>query len=269
MFFCTLLIAVAWPSYAQVESAMTFNIRYDNPNDGENQWSNRREALVDLLNHYHPDVIGIQEGLVHQLEYLQENLKGYKMIGVGREDGKTLGEFTAIFYDATKLKLIEQSTFWLSETPATISVGWDAALERICTYALFENRNSKSRLYVFNTHYDHIGEVARVNSSKLVLQKISELNRKNVPLILMGDFNSTPDSESIQTIKRELNDGGVDEIYGPAGTFNDFNRQAELKNRIDYIFTKNLKIKNYRHVDDKMKNGNCVSDHLPVLINFK
>lgn len=256
-------------SVSPVKSAMTFNIRYDNPGDGENRWDNRKEELVGLLAYYHPDVFGLQEGLVHQLQYIQDNLKEYRMIGVGRDDGKEKGEFTAIFYDTTKLKLLEQSTFWLSDTVDRVSKGWDAALERICTYGLFQQIEGGKQVYVFNTHYDHIGKLARVNSSKLILKKIDEVNNHNIPIILMGDFNSTPDQEPIRLLQAALAGGASEKIYGPVGTFNGFDRQIFLDNRIDYIFWKNIKVKTYRHVDDKMKNGNCVSDHLPVVIEFQ
>lgn len=256
-------------SLSPVKSAMTFNIRYDNPGDGENRWDNRKEELVGLLAYYHPDVFGLQEGLVHQLQYVQENLKEYRMIGVGRDDGKEKGEYTAIFYDTTKLKLLEQSTFWLSDTVDRVSKGWDAALERICTYGLFQQIKGGKQVYVFNTHYDHIGKLARVNSSKLLVKKIGELNQNNIPVILMGDFNSTPEEEPIRILSNDLVNGGSTGIYGPLGTFNGFDKHALLENRIDFIFTKGLSIQSYRHIDDKMKNGNCVSDHLPVLIEFR
>jgi endonuclease/exonuclease/phosphatase family metal-dependent hydrolase len=211
----------------------------------------------------------LQEGLVHQLAYIQESLKAYRMIGVGRDDGKEKGEYTAIFYDTTKLKLLEHSTFWLSDTPETVSVGWDAALERICTYGLFENIESRKQIYVLNTHYDHIGKLARVNSSKLLSEKIGALNRKNIPIILMGDFNSTPEEEAIKILAHDLVDGGATGIYGPLGTFNAFDKKAVLEDRIDFIFYKDMLIESYRNIDDKMKNGNWVSDHLPVLIKFQ
>ncbi len=256
-------------SSSPLKSAMTFNIRLDNPGDGENRWDNRKEELVGLLAYYHPDVFGLQEGLAHQLSYIQENLKEYRMIGVGRDDGKEKGEYTAIFYNTTKLKLLEQSTFWLSDTLDRVSKGWDAALERICTYGLFQQIKGGEKIYIFNTHYDHIGKLARVNSSKLLVSKIAELNTKNIPVILMGDFNSTPAEDPIKILSNSLTDGGTNGIYGPNGTFNGFDKYAILENRIDFIFTKGLSIQSYRHIDDKMENGNCVSDHLPVLIEFQ
>ena len=248
---------------------MTFNIRYDNPDDGENRWDNRKKELAEMLSYYHPDVFGLQEGLVQQLNFIKENLTDYKMIGVGRDDGKEKGEFTAIFYDTTKLQLVDYATFWLSEKPDSVSVGWDAALERICTYGLFQNIENGKRVYVLNTHYDHIGKLARVNSSKLLLKKITALSKENIPIVLMGDFNSTPEEDPIKILANDLVDGGSKGIYGPLGTFNGFDKQAVLENRIDFIFYKDLIVESYRNIDDKMKNGNCVSDHLPVLIQFQ
>ena len=127
------------PILAQMISAMTFNIRYNNPNDGVHQWSERKEELTQLIQFYHPDFLGIQEGLVDQVHYIQEQTGHYQWIGVGREDGKSAGEFCALFYDSTKFSMLEEHTFWLSATPEVISKGWDAALPRICTYGIFEN----------------------------------------------------------------------------------------------------------------------------------
>ena len=168
-----LLVLSSWlivSVFAQSHSFMTYNIRYATERDGVNAWSNRKAFLSDQIKFYSPDVFGIQEGLLRQVSYLDSALTQYQYIGVGRDDGKEKGEFSAIFYDTEKLKVIENSTFWLSETPEKISIGWDAAMERICTYALFENLVSGQKFYVFNTHFDHIGKVAREKSADLILK---------------------------------------------------------------------------------------------------
>ena len=128
---------------------VSYNIRYDNSQDGENQWDIRKETLASYLLKSSPDIIGMQEVLNNQLADLSNSLKEYKYVGVGREDGKTKGEYSPIFYRKSKLKVLMSSTFWLSETPQKISVGWDAALERICTYALFIDRKSKKHFWLF------------------------------------------------------------------------------------------------------------------------
>ncbi len=253
-------------------NVMTFNIRYDNPNDGENQWNNRKVEVLDLLNYYSPEIFGIQEGLSHQVEYIDNKLSNYNYVGVGRDDGKTKGEYTAIYFDTDKVKLLKTETFWLSDTPDKISVGWDASMERICTYAKFKLKKDGVIMHVFNCHYDHIGNVARKKSSQLISDKIKENGLDKDKVIVMGDFNSEPQSEPIKTLSNLLKDGAEiasKPLYGSLGTFNSFKKDIIPTKRIDFIFTLNLKVNSYRHIDDKRKNGFCVSDHLPVLIEIK
>jgi len=256
----------------QLKSIMTYNIRYDNPGDGVNKWDNRKQDIVRFINYYNPDIFGIQEGLQHQLTYLDNHLQSYSRIGVGRDDGANKGEFCAIYFKKRQFILLEQSTFWLSEDPENVSVGWDASMERICTYGLFEDNITKNKVLIFNTHYDHIGEIARIKSSELILRKIRAINREGTPIILMGDFNATPDNRAIRTILAEFKDLAEivsDGIYGPAGTFTGFETDATAERRIDYIFIKDLEVIKYRHIDDRMKDDNFLSDHLPVLIDLK
>ena len=259
-------------SYGQIDKVITYNIKYDNPKDSLNNWNNRKQELISLLNYYAPDILGLQEGLEHQLKYIDQNLINYSRIGVGRDDGKQKGEFSPIYYNHNKFSLIEESTFWLSDQDNIVSVGWDASMERICTYGVFENKDNQMRILVFNTHFDHRAPKAREESSKLILLKINEINKYNYPVILMGDLNAKPETKPISILKRELIDGAAlskDGIYGPDGTYNGFTKNVIAKKRIDYIFVKDLKVKKYRHIEDKMKNGNYLSDHLPVLIEFK
>ena len=251
---------------------MSFNIRYDNPNDKENWWENRKDELVQLIDYYHPEFLGIQEGLKHQEEIIKNKLQLYDYIGVGREDGKEKGEYAAIFYDTLKYKLIESKVYWLSETPDKVSIGWDASLERITTFGTFRNIENKDTIYIFNTHFDHIGETARKMSSKFIVSKIGELGLYEKKVIVMGDFNSKPDGQPIKILKGLLDDSiemTQQSSYGPKGTFNGFDKNRIPKERIDYIFTKNIDVLSYRHIDDRRKNGLCVSDHLPVIIKIK
>lgn len=258
--------------YGQFEKIMTYNIKYDNPRDSLNKWDNRKLEIAQLIKYYEPDVFGVQEGLLHQLNYLDDNLPDYSRIGVGRDDGSEKGEFSAIYYNNEELSLINESTFWLSQRHDTVSVGWDASMERICTYGLFENKITKNKILIFNTHYDHIGVIAREKSSALILKKISEINKDDFPVILMGDFNSEPDSKPIKIIIDEFEDVAnkvSDGIYGPTGTYTGFKSNTIAERRIDYIFVKNLEVVKYRHIDDKRMNNNYLSDHLPVLIELK
>jgi len=261
----TLLMPVG---FAQTK-VMTFNIRYDTPNDGDNWWENRKTEVVEMIDYYHPEIVGVQEALIQQLSYLNDHLAAYHYVGVGRDDGKEKGEFSAILFDTTRLHLVETQTFWLSPTPDTVSVGWDAAMERICTYGVFLRRDLKDTLFVFNCHYDHIGEIARRMSSLLILDKIREFGLSDKQVVVMGDLNSEPEEEPIRVFREELNDAheiSEQPPYGPEGTFNAFEVDSVVIRRIDYIFVKNLNVKSYRHVDDRRRNNLYLSDHLPVMV---
>jgi len=258
--------------YGQDIKAITYNIKYDNITDTVNNWNNRKVAMVNLLNQHQPEFIGMQEVLYRQLEYLNEALTAYKYIGVGRDDGKQKGEFSPILYNADSYEALESSTFWLSKTPDKISVGWDAAMERICTYGLFQDKISKEKIWVFNTHFDHIGVKARKKSVKLILKKIKQFNGDKLPVILMGDFNLTPLEKPIQLLQKKMDDAlllSKTTLVGPKGTFNGFNVHDPMERRIDYIFTQEFDIKSYHHIDERLKSGKHISDHLPVLISAK
>ena len=258
--------------YPQSHSIMSYNIRYDNKSDLENNWISRRDNIIDIMVKYQPSIIGIQEGLINQVHYIDSCLSNYDYVGVGRDDGKSKGEYCAIYYDRNQFVLLKNSTFWLSKTPYKVSVGWDAALERICTYALLKDINTQNEFYVFNTHYDHVGKKARERSSSLILEKIFEINSKNLPVVLMGDFNSNPDSLEIKIIKEYFSDGlniSKNSLIGPTGTFNGFDLEGPIERRIDYIFTKGIDILSYMHIDQKINNNRHISDHLPVMIKMR
>jgi endonuclease/exonuclease/phosphatase family metal-dependent hydrolase len=267
-----ILFTISSNIYSQPHSIISYNIRYDNNWDIENSWKIRRNKISQILVQYSPSIIGIQEGLLNQVQYIDSSLIDYDYVGVGRDDGKKKGEFCAIYFDTTRYVLLKNSTFWLSETPDTISVGWDAALERICTYGLFKDRITKEELLVFNTHFDHIGVVAREKSSELILKRINKINRQSLPVILMGDFNSIPNSSPVKEIKTELSDAlqiSLEKLQGPRGTFNGFNEDLPIEKRIDYIFTNDLKVLSYTHINDRLNNNRHISDHLPVMIKIQ
>ncbi|MBU2945945.1 endonuclease/exonuclease/phosphatase family protein [Zobellia uliginosa] len=251
---------------------MSYNIKYDNVNDTVNNWNDRKAAMVNLVKHYAPEFIGMQEVVYNQLTYLDDALKEYKYIGVGRDDGKQKGEFSPILYNSKKFKILQSNTFWLSPSPDKISVGWDAAMERICTYGLFENKESKQKLWVFNTHFDHIGVEARKKSAALIIEKIREINTDAIPVVLTGDFNLSPETKPIQFLKKEMIDAqkaSTTPFYGPTGTFSGFDHSRVLDHRIDYIFVEGLRVEAYIHIDDRMENNKHISDHLPIMATLK
>ena len=254
-------------------SVMTFNIRYDNSFDGLNAWSHRKENVGTMLRYYEPDILGMQEVLHNQLEDLRAMLPQYDFVGVGRIDGKEDGEYCSIFYKKDKYTLVGSGTFGLSEQPEKIGAkGWDAACERIVTWAILKDRRFGLEIAVFNTHFDHVGQVARRESSKLLLSSIEKL-AGNRPVVVTGDFNGAQDSESIRLLMESgnlIDSRSVSPVvYGPSYSYHDFGRLEEAKREIiDYIFVKgNIEVKKYRVIDD----SSCgyLSDHNPIILTIR
>ena len=244
-----ILFSISTLSLAQDYTAMTYNIKLDFPKEGENSWQNRKPFFINQIKFYEPDVLGVQEAMPNQMKDMDSLLTDYSYIGVGRDDGKNKGEFSAIFYKNKELKVLQSSTFWLSQTPDKVSIGWDAVCNRVCTYALFQHKKTKETFWVFNT-----------------------LNTKNYPVLLMGDFNLEPKSSPILSIKEKLNDSNsvAKLVFGPTGTYNGFNFNIAVKTRIDYVFVSksSILVKKYAVLSDNWETK-YPSDHLPVYINFK
>ena len=254
--------------YKEKINIMTYNIRLNTDADGINKWDNRKEGIVSLIKNEDVDILGIQEALPDQIEYLSNQLKGYNYIGEGRNGGNS-GEYSAIYFNSEKISLKEEETFWLSETPRVASIGWDAAINRIVTLGVFYIKNSKKELIVYNTHFDHIGKVAREKSAIMILNHITKNNYQDSPLVVMGDLNSNTDELPIKVLSEKLDDSfKISNLKDSIGTFNGFDINSKLSDRIDYIFTKNIKIIDYRHIDKKLPNGLWPSDHLPILVTY-
>lgn len=248
----------------------SFNLRLDTPGDGENAWSHRKEMVKGLIRFHDLDIIGTQEGFKHQLDDVLA-LGNYAYVGAGRDDGKDAGEHSAIIYKKERFYLLESGNFWFSETPEVPGKGWDATCcNRICSWAKFKDIKSGKEFFVFNSHYDHEGKVARKNSSLLLLKMIEQIAGDS-PVFATGDFNATPDDEPIQTIYNsgKLNDSYLvtqEPPYGTEGTFNAFKPDAPMKSRIDYIWvTPQITVKKYGVLND-MQYGRFPSDHFPVVI---
>ncbi len=269
-----LLIALCFLSlctFAQKQpiNVLTYNIRLNTPNDGENAWPNRQENVKALIKFHDIDILGVQEALPEQFDFLSA-MPDFEAFGVGRDDGKRKGEFSALFFNKQRFVKRDGGTFWLSETPEIPSKGWDAALNRICTWLRLYDKQNKKEFLVFNTHYDHKGVQARIQSALLVKQKIQQIAPK-LPVVFMGDLNVTPETEAVATIKSFLQDSKditEEPPYGPSGTFNDFNYNSPLKKRIDYVFVNNaFKVIKYAVVTDS-KDQRFFSDHLPVFVKI-
>lgn len=268
---CFLFVTIASTS-AQKLSVMTYNIRLDVASDGENDWTHRRAFFCGQIQFYEPDLFGVQEARPNQVMDISNCLTQYAQIGLGR-DGNNQGESSNIYYKTERLKLLQSNTFWLSETPDIVSKGWDAAFNRVCTYGLFEDMQSKKKLWVFNTHLDHIGEIARSNGMNLILKKIKELNTNNNAVIFMGDFNSEPDAPRIISLKKNMDDArevSIQKPFGPSGTFNNFRHDLPVTTLIDYVFlSKNnqLQVNKYAVLSDA-RDLKYPSDHLPVFVEL-
>ncbi|PJB11757.1 MAG: endonuclease/exonuclease/phosphatase [Flavobacteriales bacterium CG_4_9_14_3_um_filter_40_17] len=273
--FCFLIffMSTGFHTFSQSLKVMTYNIRLNVESDGENAWPNRKDYFTSQIQFYEPDIFGIQEALPNQITDISNALGQYEYVGIGR-DGEGKGESSNIFYKKDRFTVMETQTFWLSETPGKISKGWDAALNRVCTYALLSDETTGKRLWIFNTHLDHIGEEARTKSIKLILSKIEAVNSPDYPVIFMGDFNSEPGVERIISLKKEMVDTrstSENAPFGPSGTFNGFKHNEPVTLLIDYIFiSKNekLKVLKYAVLSDS-KDLKYPSDHLPVYVELK
>ena len=187
---------VADPSDARLQAlnVMSWNIRYDNPRDGVNAWKNRKDWVAEIITTQKVDIVGLQEVLLRQLDDLKKRLPEMDVYGVGRDDGKSRGEFAPIFFPQERFDLLDKSTFWLSRTPDKVgSRDWDAAITRIASWVKLKDRNTGRVFYVINTHFDHRGEKARAESAALLAKQLREKFTEH-PVILTGDFNTTPDS---------------------------------------------------------------------------
>jgi len=250
---------------------MTYNIRYagDEQTEGINSWNNRKSLVASVIRFHRADIVGLQEALKHQLDDLVELLPGYAWVGVGRDDGKAGGEFSAIMFKQERFEVLEHSTFWLSETTEKPSRGWDAAFNRVVTWARMNDRRTNRTFYFFNTHFDHQGNQARAQSALLLKRKVAQIGGHS-PTIITGDFNFRPESDAYRSLTDD--NGFVDAQeasrhghYGSMITFNDFGRSVVEGNKIDYILVKN-NVEVIQHgIISETFDGRFPSDHMPVL----
>lgn len=258
---------------AQSVKVMSYNIRLDTQADGVNQWKNRPGKVINLIKKYNPDLFGVQEAMHNQMQDLQNGLAEYSYVGVGRDDGKEKGEYSAIFYKKEKFEVLSQKTFWLSETPEVPgSKSWDAAITRVVTYAVFKDKATGKKFLYANTHFDHIGKEARKNSAELIKTYIAGFiaGAGKLPAIVSGDFNSQPTEAPYLTITNGkgfllFDSRPADNL---TGTFCGFELDKMECKTIDYIFhSEGWKASGYQVIQDN--DGRYYpSDHLPVLVTL-
>lgn len=257
---------------------MSYNIRYGSANDGENHWEKRKEFLVETIRKFNPDLLGTQETLAFQRDYLAKNLSGYDYLGVGRDNGAEKGEMMALFYRKERFEKLDGGHFWLSETPDKIgSKSWDSSLPRMVTWVKLKDRKNPEAkpILFFNTHFDHRGPKARLESAKLIRRKLRELG-EGCRLLLTGDFNADAESEPYQALF-----GGDDAPVIDAfrkknpqkseneGTFTGFKAGPIKGARIDWVgCSHDWEIVDCQ-IDQTSKDGRTPSDHLPILATFK
>lgn len=271
-----LLLPLSSVSGQESLNVMTFNIRYATAADGENQWNNRKDRAAETVRFFDSDICGMQEALYSQIIDLEKRLPAYGWVGVGRDDGEKAGEFSPIFYLKTHLTLLETKTFWLNEHPETVGLGWDARINRVVTWAKFEDRRTLQQFIIFNTHFDHQGVVARRESAKLLLKKIKEI-ASDLPFLVTGDFNAKPAEEPIQILTDASQDFYLTDSkkitqmphFGPEGTFSGFEAKERDNEPIDYIFvSEGIKVLKHATLSGTW-GGLFASDHHPVMTVVK
>ena len=272
IFVSLLFLAMAYGKAEDKEvlKIATFNLRMDTPSDGENAWFHRKDMVNDLIRFYGFDLFGTQEGFTHQLNDILR-LSDYRFIGVGRDDGKDAGEHCAIFYRSDRFKVLDQGDFWLSEHPEKPGRGWDGTCcNRICTWGKFEDLKNHKQFYFFNVHYEYEGDVARRESSNLMISRIKSI-AGNQPVFLTGDFNAFPTEAPI----RILNDSGFlndsykitkEAPFGPVCTYHGYDSTIKTEERLDYIWvTDSIQIDKYGVLTNTLY-GHTPSDHFPVMV---
>jgi len=272
------LVAVAEANAVEYEvrRVMTFNIRYGTASDGENHWDKRKEFLIETIKAFRPELLGTQETLGFQRDYLAEKLPEYDAIGVGRDDGKEQGEMMALYYRKDLFIKVDEGHFWLSERPQEPgSKSWDSSLPRMATWVKLRNRYSESLspILFLNTHFDHRGPQARLESAKLIRQQLEKLG-KGCAIIVTGDFNSGEGSPPYKALFDETNgqQSPVIDCYRKMhperekneGTATGFKATQTGGSRIDWIAcSRDWEIMDAK-IDRTERDGRTPSDHFPV-----
>jgi len=270
------LATSAGPLLARTDvSVLCFNIRYGTANDGENSWPNRDHLVKQIIRNHDADVVGLQEALDFQLAAIIDACPEYAVIGVGRDDGKTRGEYSAILYRADRFAVDSSGTFWLSDTPEIVaSTSWGNSITRICTWARLIDRQSGEAFYVFNTHFDHRSQPSRERSSRLIAERIADRAHAD-PAVLMGDFNAGETNPAITILRDDAIGPGLVHTFravhpdeSEVGTFNSFRGESDGE-MIDHIFvTSDVEILN-ADIDRTNDNGRYPSDHFPVWASLR
>jgi endonuclease/exonuclease/phosphatase family metal-dependent hydrolase len=271
---CTVASGVASAREPLDLRLMTYNIRLDLASDGVNSWAHRRDWVAAQVLWLHPDIFGMQEVLPNQKSDLIAQLPQYRVFGGGRDDGKEKGEASPIGFDTQRFDLLEGGLFWLSPTPTVPSKGWDAAYNRVATWVRLRVRGTRQVILAVNTHWDHVGVLARKESAAQIARWIEANTRRCEQVMLFGDFNSEIDSEQMQVITKSplgLRDARAvskSAPMGPAGTFNNFELSPTQTKAIDhFLLGKQVEVQRYLVLAQPI-DGRWPSDHFPVLVDL-
>ncbi len=252
---------------------MSYNVRNSRAQDGENAWSLRKAYFFAPVDAFSPDLIGFQEVLEDQHDFLTERMKGYGFCGGARDDGKRKGEWSCVAYRKDRFEEVRHGDFWLSETPTVAgSKSWDAALTRICSWVRLREKATGKEIVFANTHFDHKGVIARQEASKVLSRELSAI-AQGVPAILVGDFNITEDNPAYAVLVRPTTPGAVrwTDAYRSLhpqrkpdeASFNGF-KSTTAGSRIDFVFhTEHFKA-TAAEIVRWSKDGRYPSDHYPV-----
>lgn len=259
---------------AKTVRVMSFNLRYDLESDSVNKWSNRADDVHAFIERLAPDVVGMQEVLPNQMEYLRDSLEDYDCYSVPREDGKEEGQAASIFFRKERFTAVNKGTFWLSPTPDVPSAGWDARNTRLCSWVLLQDTKT-NRIFLFaNTHFDHLGKDARRESAMLIKEKLAAI-ANNCPIILAGDFNCTDDSEPYRILcsrvfRLEDVHKTARKVTGQRSTLNAWGTVDDAEERkIDFIFaTPGVEVKRSHIYNALIGEGRYLSDHNPYYVDL-
>ena len=271
LIIAAVLMVLPFKSSAQKQTrdydlkVMSYNIRMGVAKDGTNSWEYRYPATAMMLKDQMPDVFGVQEAFNFQIKFIEENFTDYDSFGVGRDNGKSEGEFMSIFWNKKTVKMIKGGTFWLSETPEKPSMGWDAACKRTATWAPMKDKNTGKLFYFVNTHLDHKGAEARRKGLELIVSRIDEINPKGYPMILTGDFNIKPDNEALVGLEQRMQSARkIAPKTDNNATFNNWGK-AKSDMVIDYIYVSGFSsCPEYHTITEKYGTWKYVSDHYPI-----
>ena len=269
LFALALCVAVSCSTEQAKEpiKVISYNIRCGvNPGqDGENNWEYRKQASINMINDEKPTIFGLQEALPPHLEYLKEQLPQYASYGIARDDGKTEGEYMTIYYLKDEVELLDCGTFWLSETPETPSMGWDAACKRTCTWAKMRMKRSGKEFAYLNTHLDHVGKVAQREGLALMMKRASEIVPDGMPVFVTADFNCVTSDPIFEPIKAVMKDARETAPQTDRrATFNGWKPNATAV--IDHIFYRGAEPKSFRVLCEKNYGAPYISDHYPVVL---